>query len=133
MAHSALTGSMPTEQTAWVVLGSSGQWSDWSQWPVAVYLDEAEAKGFVERQEAAIREVLAQEPSDPYDANDDYTPAYSAWLDRLRAVDGNADQYEQPHYTARAVPLRTTPTPSQAQDGYGAARSEAECEKEPPR
>lgn len=111
---------IPTEQTAWVVLGSSGQWSDWSQWPVEVHLDEQAAKDAVVSREAAIREVMAVEPSDAYTDDDEHTPEYKAWLERLRTVDPQADQYDQPHYTAREVPL-VAPTTAAGAVGTSAA------------
>lgn len=118
------TPPVPTEQTAWVVLGSSGQWSDWSQWPVAVILDEVAAKDEVARLSAASRQLWSERPEPHYDENDMPTEgcdvALEAWAQRVSALDPGADEYDQPNYTACAVPLRTTTPPSQAQDGYEA-------------
>lgn len=117
MAHFPSENTQPA--TAWIVLGSSGQWSDWSQWPVAVYVDEQAAKDYVGSITAAIRQVMSEEPEAAYDENDERTPVYEAWLARLAAINGQADQYDQPHYTAREVPLflKTTPPAADTQVG----------------
>lgn len=93
-------------RTAWVILGSSGQWSDWSQWPVAVVLDEQAAKDEVGRLSAAARELWAERPSlGDEDDWDEYEPLLQAWAARVTALDPLADEYGQPAYTAREVPL----------------------------
>ena len=109
--------AVPTGATAWVVLGSSGQWSDWSQWAVAVFSDEQGAKDFVGSMTAAIRAVIAEEPDAAYDDDGEHTPEYTAWLDRLAAIDGAADQYDQPHYTAVEVPLHIAAKATSTEQG----------------
>lgn len=98
-------------RTAWVVLGSSGQWSDWLQWPVAILMDEQAAKDEVGRLSAAARELWSERPSLSEDDDwDEYEPRLAKWAERLAALDPTADEYDQPAYTAREVPFIATTT-----------------------
>lgn len=103
--------------TAWVVLGSSGQWSDWNQWAVAVYANEQAAKDYVGSITEAVRLAMADMPEIDFDNYEESKGPHEAWAERLRAIDPEADEYDQPHYTAVEVPffaLATTAAPSDA-------------------
>lgn len=48
----------------YVVMGSVGRWSEWTEWPVAAYTDEEEAKKHVElATEVSVKETANAEAS----------------------------------------------------------------------
>jgi hypothetical protein len=91
--------------TVWVVLGSSGQWSDWTQWVVAVYADEQDAKDHVGSVTERVRLALADMPEIDFDNYEETKGPHEAWVERLKEIDPRADEYDQPHYTACEVPF----------------------------
>lgn len=107
LVHSVQEASVPTEKTAWVVLGSSGQWSDWSQWPVAAFTDEQAAKDYVGNISARVREHFAKKPEMTdvsYDSGK-WDRAMKRWRAKGNRIDPMADEYDQPNYTAQEVPF----------------------------
>ncbi len=46
--------------TVYVVMGTTGQWSDRAEWPVIAYTDEADAKAHVLRASQRARELFVQ-------------------------------------------------------------------------
>lgn len=98
--------------TAWVVLGSSGQWSDWSQWAVCVCLDEQTAKDRVGELSSATRIHWAAKPGPGDDETfDDWwdrpkrEAQMAAWEAGCAAIDERADTSDQSNYRACEVPL----------------------------
>jgi hypothetical protein len=95
-------------RSAWVVLGSSGQWSDWSQWVVCVCADEQTAKDRVGALSSAIRTHYAKRPPalDPEDLRPARrTEESEAWSAALEAIDSEATEYEEPTYRATEAPF----------------------------
>lgn len=89
---------------AYLVLGSSGEYSDWSQWPVAVYYDEAQAHRHAELADAEVRRRVAAMPEEPREVPNEPNPfdAHFDGEEDARWVYG----YDNINYTAVEVPFR---------------------------
>lgn len=114
--------------TAWVVLGSSGQWSDWSQWAICVCDTEQRAKDRVGELSAAVRVHYAGKPELEFGEDDRFTKRYerkaARWAKDMRAIDPDADEYDQPNYRATEVPFLRGHTDASSQDGQGPIRAQ---------
>lgn len=118
--------------TVWVVLGSSGQWSDWTQWVVAVYADEQDAKDHVGYVTERVRLALADMPEIDFDNYEETKGPHEAWVERLKAIDPDADEYDQPHYTAREVPFFAKSTTAPETVAVGMEGEARNAPKAPP-
>ena len=96
---------MAEQETAWVVLGSSGQYSDWSQWIVEVHDSEEAAKDRAVAMGQAYRLLLDERPKETYTDDGNACPEYVAWCSKVRDLDSFADEYDEPNYTAREAPF----------------------------
>lgn len=84
-------------ESAFVVLGEQGEYSDRSVWAAAVFAEEAPAQQFVDEREAAMRRAIAE------------TEGYSAEREqRLQAIDPKAWEWgdDVPRYHIEEVPFR---------------------------
>lgn len=77
-------------ETLYIVMAETGSYSDWSQWAVAAYRDEATARQHAEGAEAARRLRITLRGSDAaavfdgWDAQGDIADAYSLMEVELR-------------------------------------------------
>lgn len=89
--------------TVWLVHGTVGEWSDRSEWTVAAYESEADAKAFVEMISAKGREA---EPllRDRWDNEE----ALDVLESEMRALDPSWSTYssDPPAYTAYEIEVR---------------------------
>jgi len=118
------TNSLPPREggssleKVWVVLGSSGQWSDWTQWAVCACDTEQGAKDRVGELTHEIRSWLAKkpEPDDGEEWEEFYDRSESeraAWVEALKDIDPLADEHDEPRYTAVEVDFLSSAKPAE--------------------
>lgn len=92
----------------WLVGGSSGEYSDRREWIVAAYVEESQAKAWVERMAALGRE--AAPVIEAADSSDEADEAFSALKAKMCEIDPSWSTYsdDPPNYTAWPVQLRQT-------------------------
>ena len=86
--------SVPSVQVAgvaslWCVVASQGEWSDRSEWPVAVFSTEAEAQAYVGKLDDAEREKAVSTPDARRWLYDQTTHYVSEVEDRTAATGGS--------------------------------------------
>lgn len=90
-----------TDERLYIVFGSSGEYSDWTEWPVAAYRDEALARTHAEQAAAASDQRNEQAHGIEYSAREKWIAANRNPWDAHDDCDG----YEASRYTVGEVPL----------------------------
>lgn len=106
-------GALPIPSQVWVVLGASGQYSDWRQWSVCVCDTEQRAKDQVGKLTSAMRAHWAAKPTwDEAEAAEDWDVWYErcgaqleAWEAAIGAIDPGADEHDETNYRCEEVPF----------------------------